>query len=137
MLNEGPSALSIQHSAFSIQHSAFSIQHSALLMFILDSLLIGGLRFVLDKLAVAVDTELNDDTALREQLLAAEMRLELDELTQEEFGRLEADILVRLRDVRARRQGGEAASLSPSSCSVTGIEASFEGDEHALPTRRR
>jgi hypothetical protein len=106
-------------------------------MFILDSLLIGGLRFVLDKLAVAVDTELNDDTALREQLLAAEMRLELDELTQEEFGRLEADILVRLRDVRARRQGGEEASLSPSSCTVTGIEASFEGDEHALPTRRR
>jgi hypothetical protein len=106
-------------------------------MFILDSLLIGGLRFVLDTLAVAVDTELNDDTALREQFLAAQMRLELDELRQEEFGRLEADILVRLREVRDRRQGGEAASLSPSSYTVTGIEASFEGDDHALPTRRR
>ena len=29
-------------------------------MFLLDSLLIGGLRFVLDKVAAAVDTELND-----------------------------------------------------------------------------
>ena len=43
-------------------------------MFILDSLLIGGMRFVLDKVAAAVDTEMNDDTALREQLLAAQMR---------------------------------------------------------------
>ena len=46
-------------------------------MFILDSMLIGGLRFVFDKIATAVDTEMNDDTALREQLLAAQMRLEL------------------------------------------------------------
>jgi len=36
-------------------------------MFILDTMLVGGLRFVFDKIAAAVDTELNDDTALREQ----------------------------------------------------------------------
>ena len=47
----------------------------------LDSLLIGGLRFVFDKIAAAVDTELNDDTALREQLLAAQMRVELGEMS--------------------------------------------------------
>ena len=46
-------------------------------MFILDSILIGGLRFVLDKVATVVDAELNDDTALREQLMAAQMRVEL------------------------------------------------------------
>ena len=46
-------------------------------MLIIDSLLISGIRFVLDKVAAAVDTELNDDTALREQLLAAQMRVEL------------------------------------------------------------
>ena len=39
-------------------------------MVIIDTLLIGGIRFVLDKVAAAVETELNDDTALREQLLA-------------------------------------------------------------------
>ena len=98
-------------------------------MFILDSLLIGGLRFVLDKLAAAVDTELNDDTALREQLLAAQMRLELGELSQEEFAQLESDILARLREIRDRRQGG--AALSPKDYKVTGIEASFEGEEHS------
>lgn len=106
-------------------------------MFILDSLLIGGLRFVLDKVAAAVDTELNDDRALREQLLAAQMRVELGEMTQEEFDLLEADILVRLREIRDRRQGSDAGPLSRAEYEITGIEASFEGDEHALPTRRR
>jgi hypothetical protein len=100
-------------------------------MFIFDSLLIGGLRFVFDKIAAAVDTELNDDSALREQLLAAQMRVELGEMTQAEFDALEADILERLREIRDRRQGAGAATLSPEDYRITGIDASFEGDEHS------
>ncbi len=99
-------------------------------MFIVDSLLVGGLRFVLDKIAAAVDTELNDDSALREQLLAAQMRVELGEISPEEFNTLEADILARLREIRNRRQGAGAATLSPNDYTITGIEATFEGDEH-------
>jgi hypothetical protein len=99
-------------------------------MFILDTMFIGGLRFVLDKIAAAVDTELNDDTALREQLLAAQMRVELGEMTQEAFEALEADILARLREIRERQQGGAAAAVSPQDYKVTGIDASFEGDQH-------
>ena len=99
-------------------------------MFIVDSLLVGGLRFVLDKIAAAVDTEMNDDSALREQLLAAQMRLELGEVSPEAFNQLEADILARLREIRNRRQGAGAATLSPNEYTITGIEASFEGDEH-------
>ncbi len=98
-------------------------------MFILDSLLIGGLRFVLDKVAAAVDTELNDDTALREQLLAAQMRLELGELSQAEFDALESEILARLREIREQRLGPDQA-LSPADYKVAGIEATVEGDEH-------
>jgi hypothetical protein len=100
-------------------------------MFILDSLLVGGLRFVFDKIAAAVDTELNDDSALREQLLAAQMRMELGEISQPEFDALEADILERLREIRDRRQGAGAATLSPEDYRITGIDASFEGDEHS------
>jgi hypothetical protein len=100
-------------------------------MFILDSLLVGGLRFVFDKIAAAVDTELNDDSALREQLLAAQMRVELGEMSQAEFDALETDILERLREIRDRRQGAGAATLSPQDYRITGIDASFEGDEHS------
>ena len=96
-------------------------------MLIIDSLLISGIRFVLDKVATAVDTEMNDDTALREQLLAAQMRVELGELTQQQFEALEADILARLREIRENRQGSGPAALSPQDYKITGIEASFEG----------
>ena len=99
-------------------------------MFILDTVLIGGIRFVLDKVAAAVDTELNDDTALRDQLLAAQMRLELGEMSQDEFAAFEADILNRLREIRERRQGGAPATFSPNEYKITGIDATFEGDEH-------
>jgi Gas vesicle protein G len=99
-------------------------------MFLLDSMLIGGLRFVFDKIAAAVDTELNDDTALREQLLAAQMRVELGEMSQQEFDDLEADIVARLREIRDRRQGAGAATLSPDEYRITGVDATFEGDEH-------
>jgi len=97
-------------------------------MFILDTILIGGLRFVFVKIATAVDTELNDDTHLREQLLAAQMRLELDEISQAEYDALEADIHDRLRAIRERQQA--TAAFPTGEYKITGIDATFEGDEH-------
>jgi hypothetical protein len=99
-------------------------------MLIIDSLIISGVRFVLDKVVAAVDTELNDDSVLRERLLDAQMRLELGEITQEEFDEFEADIVVRIREIKARQRGGESGVISPKDMKVTGIEATFEGDEH-------
>src|SRR6476660_2154895 len=97
-------------------------------MFLLDSLLVGGLRFVFDKIAAAVDTELNDDTHLREQLLAGQMRLDLGEISEEEYAALEADIHQRLRAIKEQQQG--TATFSPGEYKITGIDATFEGDEH-------
>jgi hypothetical protein len=97
-------------------------------MIIIDSLLVGGIRFVLDKIAAAVDTELNDESALRDQLLAAQMRVELGELDEASFREIEAALLARLRELRQGRDA--AAGLSPKDYRVTGIDATFEGDEH-------
>ena len=99
-------------------------------MLIIDSLIVSGVRFVLDKIVAAVDTELNDDTALRERLLDAQMRQELGELTQKEFDGIESDILARIREIKERQRGGDSAAISPKDMKVTGIEATFEGDEH-------
>jgi hypothetical protein len=99
-------------------------------VFILDSLLIGGLRFVLDKVAAVADGELNDDHKLRELLLAMQMRLDLGEITQADFDEIEADILARLRDIRAQQMGGDTPGVAGQDYKITGIDASFEGDEH-------
>jgi hypothetical protein len=97
---------------------------------IIDSLIISGVRFVLDKVAAAVETELNDDSVLRERLLEAQMRVELGEMSQDEFDEFEADILGRIREIKERQRGGESAVISPKDMKVTGIDATFEGDEH-------
>jgi Gas vesicle protein G len=99
-------------------------------MFILDSLLVGGLRFVFDKIATVVDTEMNDPDVLRQRLLEAEMRLELGEISQDEFNQTEADVLARLRELKAREQGIDPAADASRDYKITGIDASFEGDEH-------
>jgi len=99
-------------------------------LLIIDSLILSGVRFVLDKVAAAVDTELNDDSVLRERLLDAQMRVELGEMSQAEFDELEVEILARIREIKKHQRGGESAAISPKDMKVTGIEASFEGDEH-------
>ena len=73
-------------------------------MFILDSLLIGSLRFVLDKVIAAAETEAQDDSALRDHLLEAQMRLELGEISDEEFAEIERDVLIAIREIKGDRK---------------------------------
>ena len=95
-------------------------------MIILDTLLVGGIKFVLGKIAAAVDAELNDDTALKEELLEAQMRLEMGELSEEEFTRVEREILDAIRVVRERMRGSEDET---GELRITGIEATTWSDE--------
>ncbi len=88
-------------------------------MFILDTLLIGSLRFVLDKIVAAAEAEAQDDSSLREQLLEAQMRLELGEISDAEFAETERDLLARIREIKGRQQG--AISMKPED-KVTGVE---------------
>jgi hypothetical protein len=96
-------------------------------MFILDSLLIGSLRFVLDKVVQAAEAEMNDDSALRDQLLEAQMRLELGEITEDEFVKIERDVITAIRKIKAGRQG--PISMSPQD-KIAGVEIqSFDENE--------
>jgi hypothetical protein len=96
-------------------------------MVILDSLLFGGLRFVLDKVATAVESELNDEGRLREDLLAAQMEHELGEIDDEEMAQIESGILERLREIREAR-GEESVGLRPGS-RVVGVDISLDAPE--------
>jgi hypothetical protein len=99
---------------------------------VLDRLLIGGLRFVLDKVAAAVDSELDDPARLREELLAAQMRHELGEIDDRELAELEAELLPRLRRLREEQLAAGPISFDADEGRVEielGVHSHLEGPE--------
>src|SRR5688500_4189003 len=104
-------------------------------MFILDSLMIAGIRWALETTLAAAEAEMNDDSVLREQLLEAEMRREMGEISEEDFQAIEADLLGRIREIKARREGTGPLGFGGQPMETTGdstfqVEASVSGDSH-------
>jgi hypothetical protein len=106
-------------------------------MFLLDSLMINGISWALKTVVTAAEAEMNDDTALREQLLAAEMQREMGEITDDDFKEIERDLLTRIREIKERREGGsgplELGAGQPIEADENNrfqIEASVSGDFH-------
>src|SRR5215218_10232625 len=75
-------------------------------MFFIDDLLlapVNGFKFILNQIQKIADKELNDDSFIKEQLLELQMRLELDEISDEEYKEREADLFARLRAIKERQ----------------------------------
>ena len=75
------------------------------MLFIDDLLLLPftGFRFILSQIQKVADQELNDESLIKEQLLELQMRLELEEISEEEFTEREAELFARLRAIKARQ----------------------------------
>src|ERR671921_583524 len=106
-------------------------------MFLLDSLMISGIRWTLQTLVTAAEAEMNDDSALRERLLEAEMQREMGDISDEEFAEIEVDLLRAIRDTKAGREGGSGALAfgdgQPMEMGGDGrfrVEAEVSGDFH-------
>jgi hypothetical protein len=97
-------------------------------VFLIDDLLIGGLRFVLDKVATVADQELNSEERLRERLLDAQLANDLGELSDEEFRGVEDEVLARLREIREAR-GVETTVIVGDDVRVASTEVTFGGEE--------
>lgn len=105
-------------------------------MLIVDSLIISGVKFVLTRLAEAAEAELYDESALRDELLAAQMKLELGEISEEDFVRIEEQILAGMREIRARQEAASGRSSNAHGAagegqrfSVESVEANFGRNE--------
>jgi hypothetical protein len=94
-------------------------------MFILDSLLIGGIKFALEKVAQVVDEELDNPEHLQQQLLEAQMQLEEGAIDEAAFAEIERDIFARLREMK----GGEAAVGIADATSFEDIEVDVGDDD--------
>ncbi len=106
-------------------------------MFLLDSLMISGISWTLRTVLTAAEAERDDDTALREQLLAAEMQREMGEISDEDYAEVERDLLARIREIKERREGGsgplafgEGEPIERTEDGRFQIEATVSGDFH-------
>ncbi|NTV67159.1 MAG: gas vesicle protein GvpG [Chlorobaculum sp.] len=75
-------------------------------MFILDDILLAplnGVIFIGKKINEIVQNEMSDEGAIKEQLMKLQFRFEMDELTEEEYDRLEDELLGTLAEIRANK----------------------------------
>ena len=74
------------------------------------SLPLAGFRFILGQIGDLAEQELYDEDRIREELMLLQLRLEDDEIGEEEYQEQEAEVLLRLRLARERRI---AAAIAP------------------------
>ena len=65
---------------------------------------VAGIRWSLGKVQRVVEEELTDDTAIKQELMELNMLLELGDIDDEEYVRREADLMTRMREIRAWRE---------------------------------
>ncbi|HKR01537.1 MAG TPA: gas vesicle protein GvpG [Pyrinomonadaceae bacterium] len=100
-------------------------------MFFIDDLLlapVNGFKFILNQIQKIADKELNDDTFIKEQLLELQMRLELDEISEEEYREREEELFARLRVIRQRQMEMLQQVHTAQSSSIV-IEAGGDDDD--------
>ena len=80
-------------------------------MLLLDDILlfpirgpIAGFRWIMNTVQKLADEELLDDQPWKERLIELQMRLELGEISEEDYTHEEATVFQALRDIRARRE---------------------------------
>ena len=95
-------------------------------MFILDSLLINGIKFALEKVAQVAEQELDNPEALQQRLLEAQLQLEEGAIDESTFAEIEADVFARIHELKGDEAGGGIADAS----AFDEIEVEIdEGDE--------
>jgi len=78
------------------------------------SLPLAGMKFVFQQVADLADQELNDESALREQLLLLQVQLEEGDIEEDDFAEREGVIFARLREIKERKRAeaeAEAAAI--------------------------
>ena len=75
---------------------------------------VAGIKWTLTKVQRVVEDELVDDTAVKQDLMELNMRLELGDITDDEYAVEEAALMRRLREIREWREHfGMATSGGP------------------------
>ncbi|HLL48613.1 MAG TPA: gas vesicle protein GvpG [Longimicrobiaceae bacterium] len=86
-------------------------------------------KFSLGKVEETMRRELTDDQSVKEDLLALQMQLELGEIDDDEYVEREAELMLRLREVRQwREEFGMGIAGGPVRVAGTGGAVEVPGD---------
>jgi hypothetical protein len=102
-------------------------------VFLIDDLLmmpVSGFTFILSQIQNLVDRELNDESVIKSQLLELQMRLELEEISEEDYKAQEAVLFARLRVIKQQQMDmlGQVHTAKSSSLVIdTGGDETYEG----------
>jgi len=76
-------------------------------MFLIDDLLLAPLKGVLflgKKINEVIEKEMSDEGAIKERLMALQLKFEMDEIDEEEYDRREDELLKLLENIRIENQ---------------------------------
>lgn len=85
-----------------------------------------GMKFIFNTIADMAEQELNDESVLREQLILLQLQYEEGDVDDDEFSQREAELLTRLREIKARKRA-----------EAEGIAIDTPPDEANVEARRR
>jgi hypothetical protein len=77
-----------------------------------------GMKFIFQQVADLADAELNDESVVREQLILLQLQLEEGDIDEDEFAEREAELMARMREIKARQQSASASQEIPPEANV-------------------
>ena len=82
-----------------------------------------GMKFIFQQVADLADQELNDEAGVREQLLLLQVQLEEGDIEEDEYVEREAELLARMRDIKARKRAQAEQSAPEEMPAEANVEA--------------
>ncbi|MCK9422959.1 MAG: gas vesicle protein GvpG [Bacteroidales bacterium] len=76
-------------------------------MFLIDDILLAplkGIIFIGKKINDVIEKEMSDEGAIKERLMALQLKFEMDEIDEEEYDRREDELLKLLENIRTEKQ---------------------------------
>jgi hypothetical protein len=92
------------------------------------SLPAAGMKFIFNQIADLADHELYDESVVHEQLLLLQVQLEEGDIDDDEYVEREAELMVRLREIKARKR----ALQEQTSVDDVPVEANVEVRRRAV-----
>ncbi|MCX6233322.1 MAG: gas vesicle protein GvpG [Bacteroidetes bacterium] len=76
-------------------------------MFLIDDILLAPLKgviFIGKKINEVIEKEMSDEGAIKERLMALQLKFEMDEIDEEEYDKREDELLKLLENIREEKQ---------------------------------